>query len=329
MRLSHDESYNLFMNVKIQRRNLDLAPSLENLVERKSGKARRMLPTFRSHDLDLNVTLEKLSKGKQYQTTLVLTTPQTAIRVEDIEENAASSLVQAFEELFRRIKKFKSQLNRERYWKKETATATAGTLSTRREEVESVISGNLEKIENYIRRELFHRALVDNFPPGVLQPQALVDEIFLEVSANVLAKPENVTMEQWMFSIARETVNRKIQGLEVAREQPHIEESRVETAQWDDEVLNFYQPDEALRLEDLLKDDHCTTPEELLAREETEEQVQKAVASLPRSVRESFVLFALEGFNSDEVAMITGKRPSEVLSDVEMARDELRKHIAE
>ncbi len=317
------------MNLKIQTRHFTLSQSEKNIVERKARKARKMLPTFRSHDLELHMTIEKLSKGKQYQTVLVLTTPQTAIRVDDIEETPSRSVVGAFEELLRKIKKFKSQLNRERYWQRETARVSGRTSPVIPvESLENAINSNLDKIENYIRRELYHRALVDHFPPGVIQPQALVDEVFLDVTARAQTKPENVAMEQWMFQIARQTVNRKVADLERERDQPHLEDPSTQTERWEDEVLNFYQPDEALRLEDLLKDNHGTTPEELLAKEETEEQVQKIIAGLASSVRESFVLFALEGFNSDEVAMITGKEPDQVLADVEQARTYLRQHMS-
>ena len=68
-------------------------------------------------------------------------------------------------------------------------------------------------------------------------------------------------------------------------------------------------------------------PEQLLAQEEAKDELQKAIASLPNVVREPFVLFALEGLNSDEVAMIMDKSPREIVQDVEQARMELRKRL--
>jgi DNA-directed RNA polymerase specialized sigma24 family protein len=98
-------------------------------------------------------------------------------------------------------------------------------------------------------------------------------------------------------------------------------------SQWEDEEQNFHQPDEVLHLEDLIRDERSVTPEELLVREETQEKLHNSVAQLPSSIRESFVLFCLEGFNSDEVAMIAGKDPGEVLRDVEQARQELHQKM--
>ena len=64
-----------------------------------------------------------------------------------------------------------------------------------------------------------------------------------------------------------------------------------------------------------------------LEREEVQEQLHHSIAQLSGSVRESFVLFCLEGFNSDEVAMVTGKEPEEVLKEVEQARQELKQKM--
>ncbi|MFQ5928972.1 MAG: HPF/RaiA family ribosome-associated protein [Acidobacteriota bacterium] len=315
------------MNLKIQNRHLEITQSLERLIDRQSRKLQKILPTFASHDLDLHVTLEKLPRGKQYHTVLVLNMPQNAMRVEEMENNPATSVIRAFEELLRKIKKFKSRLNRERFWQKQAGVPTHISSSQNTRELEDAINQNVDQIENYIRRELYHQALVENIPVGLVQAQALLDEVFLEVTSKTVARPENIPLEQWMFQIARETVKNRIDDWQAACEEPHVEEAAKTSSRWDDEVLNFYQPDEVLRLEDLLRDEHSTTPEELLAREEVREQLQEAIARLPSSIRESFVLFALEGFNSDETAMIMGKDPSEVLEDVEKARLELRRQM--
>ncbi|MDA2929565.1 HPF/RaiA family ribosome-associated protein [Acidobacteria bacterium AH-259-O06] len=315
------------MNLKIQNRHWEVTQSLERLIDRQSRKLQKILPTFASHDLDLHVTLEKLPRGKQYHTVLVLNMPQNAMRVEEMENNPTTSVIRAFEELLRKIKKFKSRLNRERFWQKQAGVLTHISSSKNKRELENAINQNLDQLENYIRRELYHQVLVENIPVGLVQAQALLDEVFLEVTSKTAARPENIPLQQWMFQIARERVRNRIHDWQAACEELHVEETAKTSSRWDDEVLNFYQPDEVLRLEDLLRDEHSTTPEELLAREEVQEQLQEAIVRLPSSIRESFVLFALEGFNSDETAMIMGKDPSEVLEDVEKARLELRRRM--
>ncbi len=313
------------MNLRIQHRRLRVTEALKRLIDRHANKVEKILPTFTPQDLDLHVSLERLPRGEQYHAVLVMTMPQRTLHVERIENNPATSVLRAFDELLRKIKKFKSQLNRESFWKKEPVSASTESPSHKTRILENAINQNLDKIENYIRRELFHRALTEEVPTGLLQTPALLDEIFLKVSSTVLDRPEDLPLEQWMFQIARKELNSRLQDFRESRENPHVEERASTPSKWDDEELTFYQPDEVLSLEDLIRDEHAVSPEQLLAQEEAEDELHKAVASLPSAVRESFVLFALEGLNSDEVAMIVGKSPTEVVKNVEKARMELRK----
>jgi RNA polymerase sigma factor (sigma-70 family) len=315
------------MNLKIQHRNLEVTPVLNKLIARQAGKVRKLLPTFAGEVLDLNVNLERLPRGNQFQTVLVLAIPQRAIRVEEIEDNAASSVLRAFEELLRRVKRFKSQLNRERLWRRPPAPVAEETPASSPLDFERVFGDQLEKVENYLRREIYHQVLMGRIPAGVLEPHALVDEVFLRASARVSSRPNNVSVDQWIIQVAREALRKRMDEVDSHREERHFEEAAGLEDRWYDESLNFYQPDEVLRLSDLLADSSIDSPEAMLEREDVENQMQKILASLPDEVRESFVLFALEGFTSDEVAMITGKDPETVLEKVETARHKLKQEL--
>jgi RNA polymerase sigma factor (sigma-70 family) len=318
------------MNVRIHPRNLDLLKSHERLVERHASKIRKMLGTFAKDSMELDVTLEKLPRGSQFQTSLVLALPQQTIKVEDIQDNPTSSIVNAFDDLKRRVKRFKSRLTRERLWRKEAVASTPGgetPVAARPWDVESEANEHLDKVENYLRREIYHQVLLGTMPPGVIEAQALADEVFVEVTSGYRFKPDGLTMEQWMFQVARRILKERLEDLEAHRDEPHMEEELAAERRWEDEDFHFYQPDESLRLEDLLRDGQGANPEELLAREETVDRLQRAVAGLAPELRESFVLFALEGFTSDEVAMMTGKTPTQVVSEVEQAREILRRDL--
>ena len=321
-------TYNLhIVEVKIQSRHLRVNDPLRGLIDRHSHKIRRMLPTFQGPDLELHISLERLPRGNQFQTVLVLTTPQTTLRVEDMETSAATSVGRAFDELFRKVKRFKSRLNREQFWQRETSNRQPAPLPPVARELENAINSSLDRVEGYIRRELFHRALVDGIPADALQPEAVLDEVFLEVTAKPESRPEQVPVEQWMIQISREAIDRRVQSLLLTEDDRHVEDRVRPELDWEDETLHFHQPDEILHVEDLISDRHMSTPEDLIAKEEVRERLQKAVALLPRSIRESFVLFDMEGFSSDEVAMVTGKDPAQVLEDVERARLELREQL--
>ena len=311
------------MNVKIQKRNMHLSPNLQRLIGRQCAKVRRILPTFAPQDLHLHVTIEKKPRS-QYETALVLTVPQTSIRTEEIEVNPSTSILRAFHELVRRIKRFKSHLGHE-HTRHHGPLQTVENLSTDRLlDLETAINNNLEKLQNYIRRELYSQVVQRNLSPGLIEVAAIVDEVFLEVSARAAEQPHDLSLEQWMFQLAHQKLRERLNDLQAHQEDSSIEEPSAVDSRWDDEILNFFQPDESLRLEDLLVDKSSTNPEELIEGEEAEQLIHQLVAQLSDSIRESFVLFAIEGFGADEVAMITGKPSSQILQDVENARRALR-----
>jgi len=311
------------MNIKIHLRNLDLLKTQENLIDRHCAKIRKMLTTFSPDTTDLDISLEKLPRGSQYQTALVLALPQRTIKVEELENNPTTSLVRAFSELRRRVKRFKSQLNRERLWHKQPPTTEVVPLT--RWEIEAEANEHLEKLENYVRREIYYQVIQGQLPPGMIEPQAVVDDVFLFITSRPEVKPTNLTVEQWMFQSARGILGQRLEEIDDHRDEPHMEESASEQSDWEDEDLNFYQPDESLQLGDLFESDSTSTPEELLEREEAEEELHRSVAALPQNIRESFILFALEGFTSDEVSMMTGRKAQEILDEVEQAREILKK----
>ena len=312
------------MALKLHTRHFEASTNLTGLIERQAAKIRKFLPTYKATDIDLHATVERLPRGNQYQTVLVLTLPQTVIRVEELQDNDTRSAQGAFQELLRRVKRFKSRLNRERLWRRPEPVEAEAPAEVALPVDETALTHRLEKVENYVRRELYHQVLVGVIPAGIIDPHALVDEIFLEVRELGTAESNE---EQWIFSLARDRVHKRVSELDAQREEPHIEESVPLTEDDLEEEENFFQPDESLHLEDLIQDHHSANPEELLAREEAAEQLQKAVAHLPQDLRESFVLFALEGFTSDEVAMITSKEPARVLQEVEEARAQIRQDI--
>lgn len=313
------------MSINIQKRKFEPSQSYEKVVERQSRKILKLLPTFPPDSFDLNVATEKMARGNQYVTSIILTLPQRAIKVEETEDNPISSVVRAFGELRRRVVRFKSQLTRENLWRKNKAEPAQEDEAVSDRKMEFAIDENLGKVENYIRRELYYEVVNGNILPSAIDPNSFVDEVFMEIFAR--PRPENIYLDHWVLTVARQLLNKRISDMEMRENDSHVEDSAGGRKQWEDEYLNFYQPDESLHISDLLQDNSISDPEQLMEREEAETRAQKAIAALPVDLRESFVLYSLEGFTSEEVAMATEKTPDEVLENVDKARTILRKEL--
>ncbi len=305
------------MNIKMQHKNVALDAQVRNLIERRARKARRMLPSYRSPDLDLHVNLEQKSSSRQFEATLVLTTPQTSIRVTDTEASAQASLTRAFDELLRKINKFKSQLNRERFWRRDVNRSEGVEVGADQRELEKSINVNLDRIENYIRRELFYLALTEPFSPESIRPQEVVDQVFYEVSSHLENRPAHLTLERWMFQLAHRCVRERAGE---ARETSSGNSSGIDS---EEEIFNYYHPHEDVRFSELLLREGCSR-KTIAEINDLDERIEAFIGHLSEPMREAFALNVLEGFDAKDVATITGQNPAEIKDLVSAARDKIR-----
>src|SRR6202040_2957107 len=106
----------------------------------------------------------------------------------------------------------------------------------------------------------------------------------------------------------------------------HLEDSaRLPNVRASDEPeLQFHQPDETLTGESVIADRRASTPEDIASSDEMVTLVQFALEGSSRRDREAFILHAIEGFSLDEIGIITDRRPDQVRSSIELAREHLR-----
>jgi len=93
----------------------------------------------------------------------------------------------------------------------------------------------------------------------------------------------------------------------------------------DEPELQYHQPDEALTEENVIADRRLATPEEIAYSDEMITLVQFALEGAKPRDREAFILQAIEGFSTDEIAAITDRKPEEIRISIAAAREHLRR----
>jgi RNA polymerase sigma factor (sigma-70 family) len=93
-----------------------------------------------------------------------------------------------------------------------------------------------------------------------------------------------------------------------------------------DEVLDFHQPDEDLKLEDAIQAP-VPTPEEILEHRELQQYIARTLAELPPEWRRAFVLRYAEDLPPAEVARLLGGTTEDVERLLARARDWLRHRL--
>ncbi len=96
-----------------------------------------------------------------------------------------------------------------------------------------------------------------------------------------------------------------------------------------DEILDFYQPDEDLKIEDVLPDLDALTPEDETEAKELRSLVRRALAEMPREWRRALLLRDLKGRSRAEITRAMGKSELEIDRMVQFASGYLRGKIAE
>ena len=88
--------------------------------------------------------------------------------------------------------------------------------------------------------------------------------------------------------------------------------------------LQFHQPDETLTQGKRNRGPARRYPEDIASSDEMVTLVQFALDGANRADREAFILHAIEGFSLDEIGVITDRKPDQVRSSIESAREHLR-----
>lgn len=174
----------------------------------------------------------------------------------------------------------------------------------------------------HARRALRAAVMAGELPPGYLEANDLVDQAMLDlVEAHVQA--DKKTMMRALYAEVDMLLAREVKfhhpggqdtvSLEAAADSAHRRRSRAVP---DGEALEDVVPHEALRMEDVLVDEHAADPSAILSRHEEYRLILKYLGRFPSKARTAFFLHRIEGFEPYEIAMIQNRPEEAVKRDV-------------
>jgi RNA polymerase sigma factor (sigma-70 family) len=235
----------------------------------------------------------------------------------------------------------------------ETARATHGEMLKEREaELRELASQGkqdeffreiiplLKPLRSYIKRRLRITYLTQQMRTSVIGSGDVLDDVVLKAYEKFNRKPKRLTLQQWLYRLANEELNRYVskrtstekrqQSLEslTKTELRTLEEMPI-TADADGEVWFPEELDdseyEALEFLPPAFDD---TPEQQLERREQILEIIRTLAKLSERERAVFELYVVEGFSKTAVARISGVPTDEVRRIAERVKEHIRRAIA-
>jgi RNA polymerase sigma factor (sigma-70 family) len=201
----------------------------------------------------------------------------------------------------------------------------------------SLMGRHLEDVYPVVRHLLSHAEAVGDLLPGELTPEDVVDAVILRAYREFVKAPPEQSIRRWLVGIAREHVEAEIKRLRAwhARTLRRMEENVPDTppTEWvstlGDETLDFHEPDEDLKLEDVLPDLEVPTPEEVAETRELRGCVRAALATMPREWRQTLLRRHVDGLSGAELAKALGRSELETRRVLEHARQYLRQRLLE
>ena len=202
-----------------------------------------------------------------------------------------------------------------------------------------LMSQHLSSLYDVVRHELGYLQAVGDLPPGELTPEEVVDAVLPRAYREFLEDPAPTgrKIKSRLIELAREHLHAEVQRLKGwhRRTPVRTEANFPDTPprEWvstlGDEVLDFHEPDEDLKVEDVIPDMEIATPEEETATRELQSCVDAALAGLPRQWRRALLLRHVDGLAGAELAKAIGRPEAETERILAQASGYLRQRLLE
>jgi ribosomal subunit interface protein len=331
------------------RRNLEFknfSPGhrLRELVEELIARLDRHAPHSPEDTIFLRLFMDENAARRLYHVSLTCDVPGRLLAAQEERHDAEEAVREVFLEIERQLEKHKERLSHSSLYKRPARReelrrrkAEAVPAEERERELFSTLARrHLNDLYNFVRQEMAYYLATRDFLPGEITAEDVVDATLLQAYREFVKDPARREIKGWLIGLAVERLEAEVKRSKAERAGGvHIEEDIPETPPTEevstlgDEIMDFYQPDEDQKLEDIIPDMTAPTPEQILESRELQRYINRTLATLPRVWRRAFALHYVEGMPVAEIARMIQRAESEVERHLEYARDYLRQRLSE
>jgi RNA polymerase sigma factor (sigma-70 family) len=331
------------MNVHISYK-VSKTPDLEKEFNQQIQKIGKRLQVFRPELVHLHAIIEENNPREGPSVSLNLRLPSGQIAAKENGPTPTAAIKAAFEQLVEQVTKHKDMLRNVHKWPRrrqagatrpqpqvpfEDTIAAVQPPTISGEDVRSYINANFLLLTRFVERELRYRENLGLIRRDQVSPEEVIDEAVANALDNGEDKPELVSLEPWLFRLARRAIDQVANrnGEQVPQVPLDHAYRQTDIHNADELQMQFHQPDEAVANQDVIADSRVSTPEASAASDEMVTMVESALLTAKAEDREAFLLYAVEGFTPDEIAVVTNHSADQVRAAVAGAREHLRKSL--
>ncbi len=298
--------------------------ALTRLIDEWAGRhLEPMLNKFGFANARMNAMVEKRAKGTaRYRVKLHLHVPPKKILVAKADGNDLITITHsALEHIRHELRKHIDRIRHQELYKRKERRkrlheqkARAAALQTETAaQADSMTEALRPRLERVIRRELAYLRAQGDLPPDYPTVQDVLDEVMLTVKADWCDSDIDGSLYPRMLKAMHEILDHEVDASRVYGQALSLERTPEKDAEDQaedmvgEEIGEFWQPDEALRLEDVIADSEARDPEQ--EREEIERAAEalpyllELMRTLPIDWRRALLLHDVDGVTVEELAI--------------------------
>lgn len=334
------------MNVHTSYKNLNKTPDLEREINLQTEKLKKRLQVFRPELVHLRVTVEENNAREGFKVSADLKLPSGDMAARQTGDTASAAIKTAFEQLTEQLGKHKDHLRAQWKWPRrrrvgrtrpepqvpfEETLAAVQPPTISSDDITGYVNANLDRLFLFVEREILYRENTGALQRDLVSAEEVVDEVIANALGDSNHRPEKVALEPWLYRLAVRAIgdigNRngeQVSGVSLDQAAPRDGRTQHGT---DENELQYHQPDESVSNRDLIADSRTASPEASVYTEEMVTMVEAALLKAQPQDREAFLLYVVEGFTPDEIAVISDRSIDQVRKSVVSAREYLRKAL--
>jgi RNA polymerase sigma factor (sigma-70 family) len=316
---------------------------IEKQINQQIQKLGKRLQVFRPELVHLHASVDESSAREGFVVGLNLRLPSGQMASKAVADQPVPAVKRAFDELIEQLTRHKDLLRSHYKWPRrrregqgieplvpfeETVAAVHPEIVTQ-EDITHYVDVNLLRLTRFVERELRYRENTGALETDQVTREEVIDEAIANALGDSVEKPEKLALEPWLYRLAlraidsvpaRNSENNGDVSLSASARRMNVEAS-------DETHLQYHQPDDAEVEQDQIADLGMATPEDIAYSEEVINLMEAALQQARPEDREAFLLYAVEGFTPDEIAVISERKPEDVRKSVMFARECLKKAL--
>jgi DNA-directed RNA polymerase specialized sigma24 family protein/ribosome-associated translation inhibitor RaiA len=318
-------------------------PGLEDLIGQLTD--RRLMPHlshFPSGLVRLQASLERSRQGSRYRVRLRLALPGATLACGNDAPVPETAIERSMTELERQVDRHVAHPRHEDSWRRKERRVGLRQLKTamaERADTGSALFGEtvrplLASLQHFVQRELAYLRTRGDLAADYPSVDDVVDEALARACDRFVERPPRLEPLQWLYQIALELLEAEVVQCQTEEGRCISLGSRLpvqlhEPREDDDEMLfEYWQPDEMLRLEDMLPATDGT-PEDAVITRDLSELIAALLVQLPEPWRRAVTLCRLEAQPQAAAAQVLGITEEELLNRLAHADAFLRARLGD